>query len=517
MLGKSRMVCTILILSMILVFSTSCASSSLKTPDSAVNGGGTDGAGNGTEQASEKKDYGVAKVILGMGFSKGTEVDQVTDYVKELCGVKVKVIFADNPFQTYNLMVAANEDVDFINVSYTNYLKLLATDSLRPIDDLLDKHGQDIKKIINPNHWKWLKNEAGEILAIPSEGVAVTDTIQIRSDWLKNLDLSMPQTLQEFENTLIKFKEAYNTTPLWLGMEDADVSLGGCMLPMGYSWWKDEETGEYLPPEMHPEYINMLTLLTDWYKKGIIHPETFSSEKGMYVEANEIGAHIGGYSATFNNTLNLLKKEPNAEFVYVPELQGAYQNGYVGNVRPGGTAIISLNSKNPEGAMRFLNWTVSSPENITISRLGIPGQHFEWADKTSKPRTVRTLTIDLHDTRWIGGTLQLFSVNGTVEREVITNDNIRLKWYYDFWDLADAGKVKSYTTLDDELLLTDNLLPETIKLKNAVDTAAFETKIRIITGNTPISEWESFIKEWKKIGMETIINEKNTVIKGLGK
>jgi ABC-type glycerol-3-phosphate transport system substrate-binding protein len=501
---------------------TACSGNAKKNESSdgqtSVSGNNDTKAQNKSSDVSEKRDFGTIKCIIPENYSKGKDIGKVAEYIKEKSGVLIEPIYSDTnagATDKFTLMIAAGEDVDYASVSVNQYYSYLNNGSIMAIDELLDKYGANLNKRVNPNLWGWCKKD-GKTYAVPNESIDVPHTVQIRKDWLGAQGLSIPQTIPEFKDTMKKFMTAYNTNPLLLvvdgGFNNFDHSLGGFFLPMGYSWWKNDN-GEYLPPEMHPDYKKMLQELNSWYREGIIHPETFSANHNQLIEANKIGARSGWYSGTFGGLFNLIKQVPEAEYVFVQPLSGAYDNGYMKKEVPGSYKVVSANSKNPEGVVALLDWIAAELENTIVSRQGIPGVHWEYKDQGKG--IIEPKTFDLDDTRYVVGSFEFLDINGFTERLDATKPSaIRTKWYYDYWDIVFAEQVKkTYVPIDMKLFISDSMLGGASEVLNDVNTAMEEAKVSFIMGARPISEWESFLEEWKNIGMKQIIEEKNKLYK----
>ncbi|MBP1990114.1 extracellular solute-binding protein [Paenibacillus eucommiae] len=459
------------------------------------------------------KDFGAIKVIIGQGYSKNTDNDLVIDYIKEKSGVKLEPLWTDGSVDKFALMIASGEEVDAQTRPLNMYYSDLASGSLMPLSKLIDEYGPNLKKRINPELWSWVTDEKGEIHGIPVESFPMPHTVQIRKDWLKEQNLAVPTTIEEFESVMLKFKEAYKTSPLLVkGLtthERFDWSLAGAFLPEGYSWWKNEE-GKYLPPEMHPEYKTMLATLNSWFKKGIIHPENFIGNyfqvHPQLIDANKIGANMGWYSGAFRAE-PFSEKYPDAEFATIQPLKGKFDHGYMQVASPSNVVSISVNSKNAIGVIKFLDWLCEDLENMIVSRFGIPGVHWDYVDKE------KGITKALPDagTKFVGGTFEMLDVYNYLERQD-TAEAPYLQWYYNIMDDIAANKINPrYISNELKARVADGTL-KSADVMNDVNSAADEARIAIITGAKPVSYWDEFLETWKKIGMNKVIEEKGALI-----
>lgn len=84
---------------------------------------------------------------------------------------------------------------------------------LAPLNDLIDKHMPNLKKIFadNPGYEGMLKMLDGNIYSLPEINQCyhcrVATKMWINTEWLKKLNLQMPTTIDEFYNVLVAFRD----------------------------------------------------------------------------------------------------------------------------------------------------------------------------------------------------------------------------------------------------------------------------------------------------------------------
>ncbi|MCC8160148.1 MAG: extracellular solute-binding protein [Oscillospiraceae bacterium] len=112
--------------------------------------------------------------------------------------------------------------------------------------------------------------------------------VTIRKDWLDNLGLDIPTTIEEFSNVLRAFTE---DDPDGNGVDDTygmivtdylDGPLNNLAIWMGApNGWGLDENGELKPAFMFDEWKETLNLMKSWYDAGYINSDmaTYSSDK----------------------------------------------------------------------------------------------------------------------------------------------------------------------------------------------------------------------------------------------
>ncbi|MBO9609681.1 MAG: extracellular solute-binding protein [Paenibacillaceae bacterium] len=460
---------------------------------------------NSEQKEAEKKDFGTIRIIRNKSY---TDNDKVAAYIKEKSGVKVEMVWSDPAVDKFTLMIASGEPVDAVARGNVTFLNEMKKGTLMPLSKLIDTYGPNLKKNIKPELWEFVKDDAGEIYGIPSEALSIPNTLQIRADWLQEQNLQMPKTIEEFERVMLKFKDAYKTSPLLI--DYADKVLGGAFLPNGYSWWKNDK-GVYLPPEMHPDYKNLLATLNSWYKQGILHTENYIYDRHVPLfEDNKVGALMGWFSTTFPSTMKLRDKYPKAEYKYVPPLKGKYDAGYYISTIPAFVVEVSANSKNAAGVIKFLDWLSADADNMRTGIFGLQDTH--WAYVNKDKNIIKTFPDS--EKRYAGGTLEVLDMTKYSARFDTTDPNSdkTLPMYYDYMDLLDSGKVKpAYVPNELKAAINDGALKSADVLAE-VTAAAEEAKKQIIMGAKPLSYWDEFLDSWVKIGMGQVIEEKGKMI-----
>lgn len=143
-------------------------------------------------------------------------------------GVKVKYIHpSDNQTkEQFNLMIASNELPDTVEYDWTGRSagsypggpeKAIADKVIVPLNDIIDKYAPNLKKKLQADKEldKMIKTDSGKYYVFPMirnpSGLVFRGPI-IRKDWLDDLGLQMPTTVDEWETVLKAFKEKKGAT-----------------------------------------------------------------------------------------------------------------------------------------------------------------------------------------------------------------------------------------------------------------------------------------------------------------
>ncbi|MFJ5717032.1 extracellular solute-binding protein [Neobacillus sp. NPDC093127] len=193
-----------------------------------------------------------------------------------------------------------------------------------PLNDLIDKYGPNIKAAFKQQPWieKAITMPDGKIYGLPGMMGCYHCTYPIKmwinKDWLKNLNLEMPQTPEELEKVLTAFK---NNDPNGNGKKD-EVPLSGIpndqeMNPINFimNAFIYTNHGNYIKVNdgklsfvaNQPEWKQGLEYMRNLYSKGLFDPQTFTQQdEGVKQLANKgdkplLGTFAGLWSGAVLN------------------------------------------------------------------------------------------------------------------------------------------------------------------------------------------------------------------------
>lgn len=341
-----------------------------------------------------------------------------------------------------------------------------------------------------------------------------------RKDWLDKLNLQVPETLEEYEKVLTAFVEQ---DPDGDGKKDtagaAERIFGAvfgayglrCVTGVGAgSGFTVEEMqlGEdNVPffPYIRPEAKEALTLLNDWYKKGIIDKE--------FVTGENHGGYAGLSHSFMNEQIGLTSAQPYHYFTYATDIKDENNWGIClkelmalnpdADVIPGPAPVGPTGKSGTEGwgkvgrltclttkasgdpkkvdaFLAMLDAYYSDPEYMKLTNYGIEGKHFEMTEHGPK-RIMNGLDLRKDGVMQVDfGNTVLYAENLTPDKTKY-GEEIAPKGYYRFNAPPCEEFSNSIATLDS---LTE------------------QAYFAMITGEKPIEYFDTFVEEFKKAGGE---------------
>lgn len=506
---KSIMIGTVFCL--LVLLSAACGSSNSQEEGTANTSTGSQTA-TPTTTTDEKKDLGKVYVYNNTGVlsnesetSKKETVEAVRKFIKEGTGIEVHAIVPPKGSEKehLNVTLSSNEKMD---VFLGNMIDYQAKGAVMPINDLLDKYGDNIRKLW-PAEWEsaWgaLTTADGKIWGIPNLPPLVGDTVLIREDWLKQLNIATPKTIEEFEYALQAIKDADpagngQTIPLLTDLTRLNLGLAAGWMEHGYNNFVDTD-GKVKHPVLHSGYKEFVTKMKDWYEKGYIYKESFSTNRERQIELvkqNRVGAAAIWYTTVSNNMGQLWEVAPDAWYV-VPELQGP--KGNVSTARGVSTSgfMFNKNAQNPEAAMQYIDWLHSDLNNYMTVLYGVEGDNWKFTDKENG-------VYEELNTDYLGDLITATTFAYSVQLKRDTPEQ-RLTAEYISNNLTNLEKAKLPALIDYDYKFDATYIQNNYPNKSDVDRMVEEEVTKFITGIRPLSEYDQFIEELNKAGMQQMI------------
>lgn len=319
----------------------------------------------------------------------------VAKELEKRTGIKVQYIHPSltNREEKFNLMIASGELADIIEYPWTYYNggpgKAIEDNIILPLNDYVDAFAPNLKSIYekNPHIRAEAKTDNGYYFS--SSTIALNDRLLtsggliIRQDWLDDLGLSMPETIDEWYTVLKAFKEQKGATaPLAIG-NDAFI-VGAFTGAFGFTldFYRDGNTIHYGPAE--PAFKEFLTTMHQWYSEGLFD-NNFSTTDAATRTANMLNGNTGVVYGGLGGGIGALisaATDPNFKVAGAP--YPTHQKGVrpmFGQATPpvSPEAAISTKCKDAELAMKFLDYGYSE-EGSMFFNFGTEGETYTMKD-----------------------------------------------------------------------------------------------------------------------------------------
>jgi putative aldouronate transport system substrate-binding protein len=360
---------------------------------------------------------GVTKIKVEV-FDRGTDGGKTnptnnkwTEWIKEklLKDENIEVEFVavprgDEQTALVNLMAAGTPPDVAITYSSQNITNWGAQGGVYDVAPYINTTLKDLNAFLGPDEGlpgrrmieRQKDNQTGQIFSIPARrmNVARLNTF-IRKDWLDKLGLPLPKTTQEYYDTMVAFKANE-------GLLLADVKTNAALVPFimigaRVDWEAGAMLDAFIEPTISdrdrwintvverffvvPGYKEGLRFLNRMYNAGLVDPQ-FALYKDDQKITNDIksgivGSFIHNWDQIYRDADKILAdlqaNVPGAELVPVDCFTSSdgitHKSSYDA---AGAFFFIPKGSKNPDAAMRYLNW-LSKYENYHFIQTGPEG------------------------------------------------------------------------------------------------------------------------------------------------
>ncbi|GAA3400558.1 extracellular solute-binding protein [Paenibacillus hodogayensis] len=336
----------------------------------------------------------VRSVNAGVKFKAGESYDNniwMRDYESKL-GIKLKNKWkvSDQQYQNkMNVMMVSGDLPDFMLVDAQQFQTLVQAGQITDLTEIYKKYASDLsKKILESGNGIPLKTASvgGKLMGIPNGGGSRDDApmLFIRNDWLKNVGLEPPKTMDDVIKIALAFtkndpdKNGKNDTyglsldqNLWNGWSGLDGFFNGYHA-YPYNPTKGSGTnlmflkgpdGKAMWADTQPEMKTALGKLQELFKAGAIYPE-FSvidgNKSAELATSNKVGMTFGAFFVPTWPINNMKKDNPEADWGVYPLVSAdakpvkAQSTGGL----PAQFWVVSKSSKHPEAVFKLLNYTM---------------------------------------------------------------------------------------------------------------------------------------------------------------
>ena len=429
--------------------------------------------------------------------------------------------------EQFNLLMVSGELPDM--VSSANYYKGgefqgMYDGVFTDLTDLLPVYAPDYWKLIqeDPEFFREVSDENGRICAVypyKRYGDPPFDRVFVREDVLQELGLEIPQTIEDYNVLFAKLLENGMTPfmPRREGYEPQFMSPFGVLAGTPLSGdgmitqclFKDLD-GKIYYGQTKPEFKQYLELMNGWYEAGYISKDFATADgnqRNTAFDTKQLGIMIGAIVANFNRGQTQgfgITAAPYPRLELGQQLHLEDTNIWPLQRKFDSMVVIPTSNKNPEIALRWLNYGYT-PEGMDLMNWGVEGINYDVVDgkKVYNDLMLANPQFGTEEASYI---YKMHFAPKNTELDTICHANLlkspaslasRMKW-------ADDPNVDSEFRLPPYQRTTEEQEAYT-QVMTEVATYADEMVLKFITGATPLSEFENFVKTIESMGINDLL------------
>lgn len=446
-----------------------------------------------------------------------TAADMV--YFQELqtrTGVELDVITGANK-DALALMIVADETPDIIHQWWNDFPggidRCLADGIIMPLNELMEAgHMPNFVAYLeaHPEVDRLCKNDDGQYYSLPfirGEGsYLIFNGNIVRKDWLDELGLEVPETIEEMEQVLLAFKEQKGAT---VGYTVAwkDYSRMVYAFGIAQDFYINEE-GKVAYGYIEPEYKDFLTLFRRWIDLGIADPDMFTHDYDTFsakIATGQTGLIWGNTGGELGSLLESIKPSvPGMDWIPVPN---PVQNA--GDVFPMNISASQVNSigasisascEYPEAAAKLLDY-VYSPEGTILSNFGLEGESFEY---DADGNVVFTELVTNNPNGYTQEQVVAYFSGEKNKSFINTKEAMDLAYKLDI----QRESVEMWRTdgapnsLMPNATLTADETETYVSIMSEINTYVEEMRLKFMLGSEPLENYEKFVQTLYAMGID---------------
>ena len=444
--------------------------------------------------------------------------------MEELTGIKMKFQHppAGQGAEQFNLMIASRDLPDLLEYSWGKSYpggaeKAISDNMIVALNDLIAQYTPNLQKLLDESDTvrKQAMTDNKTLFAFPAIGVDSVKTTggpMVRRDWLDQLGLPMPETIEDWDTMLTQFHEKLGAVAPLTGQiaHFTNNNFISGAFHVGTRFYLKDGIVKYGPCE--PEYKEYVMKLKDWYSRGLLDPD-FLANDGKAVDnlmtTDQAGALYGQIGSTMGKYVNSMKDTDfNLVGVQYPVKERGEQPQFAQRaweVRADAMLAITTKNKYPEESAKWVDYFYSTEGNL-LKNFGIEGETYNMVDGYP---TYTDLILKNPNGLSIGQAISKYTRAAVPSPGLI--DRRYHEQYYDVQQQKDAmnlwGEVADYaleTTLP-QVTPTVEEAEELSVITSSVNSYVDEMFVRFILGTESMDNYGTFLSQIQGMNIDRAV------------
>lgn len=391
------------------------------------------------------------------------------------------------------------------------------------LNDLIEEHMPNLRKILeeHPDIKKGMTFPDGSIYSLPTiydpdfPSLLVGSKLWVRSDWLEELDMSVPQTTDAYYEYLKAVKE----TDLNGNGKNDEIPFGGTSITGLFQWLTgsfgvqnkgrnhgfidiDPETDELRFFPIADGYRELLEYMHKLFSEDLIQNNIYTIETN---ESYALGSE-GVYGSTIQSSpVTAYGQEEGDKFIGMPALEGP--NGDKIFTKLGsplanmGGFVVTSDNKYPEATVRWMDYFYGE-EGAKLFFMGVEGVTYE-VNADGDPEYLDEIENNPEGLTFAEALSKYMTWSGGGYPGIVMED------YFKGAESMEPSVVATEELIDD---FPDEIWPkftftieenkELSALAGDIEKYVTEMRDKFITGNVSIDEWDEYVSEIEKMGLD---------------
>lgn len=461
------------------------------------------------------------RIALPDNYYQPRSYSQELEVFKELekrTNVKIKFEpVPENQWETVNKTIfAAGQDLPDIMAGGTDTKKYYQAGLVIDLKPLIENNAPNLRKLFidNPQYLARVTTVDGQILGIRSINQNYFyPTYLIRQDWLDKVGKKAPATLNELVDVLKAFRDG---DPNGNGKKDE--------IPMAWESWGQLWIIANSFPGIRPSqafavdsngkiyyecttegFKSLLKYANILYEEKLLDPEFATHGWNNLLQL--VNSNIVGCTIHYPlNIDNFNKQNPGARWVSFNPPLGLNGEKPVYEKQTGfgsGEAVITSSCKNPQIALRWLDYVFASEEGRTLVNYGLEGISYTMVNGTPQLTDFVTNNPDglspSDALRSIGALNNLPKIQESAVLKSSSSPEV-IKAAEELLKLPSVSQFPAY-----DLPMTAEENDEFWRAFDGIYTYKDEMVFKFIMGKEPFTKWDEYVKRQEELGLKRCI------------
>lgn len=444
-----------------------------------------------------------------------------------------------------NTIIASGDLPDIMKVNAVQLQKLAQAGMIEDLTNVYEQYATDGVRAVTEAEGGLAFETAkvnGQLMAIPAVNgsVATMNMLHIRKDWLDELSLPVPESMQDVLNVMDAFthkdpdQDGQNNT---YGLAISQNLFGGFAEIYSFAnsyhayprtWIKDSD-GSLVYGSVQPVMKDVLAKLNELYEDGQLKqefPAMANQQVNEDVASGKVGMFYGKQWNPVTPMIEAVKLNSDAEWISIP-LQSIDEEPAKPQTKVNVAAyyVVRKGFEHPEALLKMMNLYVK----LFKEQTDVYGVVHE-TDANGEPMNIEIFKyspVQLMDTnKNVVAHLKIVEALSGKEVEMNLEEQItydQVKEYVDTGDVSLWAAYKIYGPNGTQSILhyyeTNEIFqfnefygaatPTMTSYSQTLDTMEEEVFTKIIMGESDISEFDKFVKDWQDLGGTDITAEVN--------
>lgn len=426
--------------------------------------------------------------------------------------------------EQFTLMLASNELPDFIETNWLSYAggpeKAIADNIIIALDDIVEECAPNLFKQLkeNPEYDRQSKTDSGKYYGFPSLNVGTArgfGGLIIRSDWLTELNLEMPETIDEWENTLRAFQSQKGAETPFTGDLKAfshtavNQNNFNTAYGVGKGFYMEDKKVKFGPLE--PGYRDWVAKMSQWYQEGLIDND-FDTNSSSNIDSKmmngKAGAVFGYVGGTLGKYLEASEGRYDLAAAPYPVMNKGDKPGFMELQPEANTPFLTITTacKDPQSAAKWADYMYSEEGKI-LKNFGVEGVTY-----TKEGDDYRYTDLILHNDKGLSiseaMTANFRSANpspGFNQLEGYLDQYYQLPQQKDaikLWnEPAEEAKKHVLPPISTNMEEANEMASLSVELNTYVE----EMLLKFIQGTEPIERYDAFVEKCKTMKADRLI------------